>query len=66
MCLTVTDRIRDLICPPNPQEIFGKGDKDRDGAMNSEEYLALHRAAEDDQGSYDQVDRSSHTCMLFP
>jgi len=41
---------------PGVQEIFGKGDTDKDGMMGLEEYMALHRQAEDDQGTYDQVE----------
>jgi hypothetical protein len=37
------------------QEIFGKGDSDKDGYLSSEEYVRLHREAEDEQGPYDQV-----------
>ncbi len=37
------------------QEIFGKGDSDKDGFLSSEEYVRLHREAEDEQGPYDQV-----------
>ena len=50
------------VIPLRVQEIFGKGDSDKDGFLSSEEYVRLHREAEDEQGPYDQV--LACTCLL--